>query len=324
MQQVPPPSSPPAHVPVMLQEAMQWLALPPGGCVVDCTLGRGGHSRELATRLGAGGLLLALDRDPQAHTAEALAWTREVACRVVTVQRPFSEVESVLREHGVASVHGLLADLGVSSPQLDDPARGFSFQAEGPLDMRMDPTSGDPAWVLVARLSERELADVIYELGEERHSRRVARALKEAAPRTTRQAAEVISRVVPRSKDGLHPATRTFQALRLAVNHEMDELDALLAAVPRVLGVGGRAVLISFHSLEDRKVKHAFQQEEKGCICPPRQPACTCGRWPRLEVLTRKPITPSDEEIARNPRARSAKLRAATRVADPEGKVATW
>ncbi len=312
------------HIPVMPAQVLSLLAPPRGGVVVDCTLGRGGHSRLLAAALGEGGTLIALDQDPAAHTPDALAWTAQSPCRVTTVQEPFSAVEAVLARLSVGRVDGLLADLGVSSPQLDEAARGFSFREDGPLDMRMDPTRGEPAHALIARLSADELADVIFELGEERHSRKVARALKQDRPTRTLEAAEMLGRVVPRSKDGLHPATRTFQALRMAVNAEMTELETLLAAVPRVLKVGGRAALISFHSLEDRAVKQAFVREAKGCICPPQQPACTCGRWPRMEILTRKPMTPEDDEAQANPRARSAKLRGARRLPDPAGREATW
>ncbi|MBI5494244.1 MAG: 16S rRNA (cytosine(1402)-N(4))-methyltransferase RsmH [Deltaproteobacteria bacterium] len=313
-----------AHLPVLIDESLALLQPPPRGVVVDATLGRGGHARRIADALGPGGTLIALDRDPAAHTDEALAWTRGHACQVRAFYAPFSELQSVLRDAATGPVDGVFADLGVSSPQLDDPARGFSFRADGPLDMRMDPSRGESAAELVDRLDPDELADTIYELGEERHSRRVARALKEARPQTTAAAADVIRRVVPRSKDGLDPATRTFQALRIAVNSELQEIDALLAAIPRVLRTGGRTAVISFHSLEDRRVKHAFQREAKGCICPPELPACACGRWPRLEILTRKPITPSDEETRRNPRAGSSKLRGARRLPDPPGQVATW
>lgn len=306
-------------------EVLELLAVKPGSTVVDATLGRGGHSRRIAEALGAGGTLLAMDRDPSAHTDEALAWTRGHACRVVAVQRPFSGLEAALREVGLSQVDGVMADLGVSSPQLDEAARGFSFRRDGPLDMRMDTSSGITAQELVAQTDADDLADIIFQLGDERHSRRVARALKEAPSlATTSEAANVIARVVPRSKDGLHPATRTFQALRMAVNAELTELKALLAAVPRVLKVGGRAVFISFHSLEDREVKQAFQREDKGCICPPQLPMCACGRWPRLKILTRKPLTPTDAEASANPRASSAKVRAAERLPDPEGKVSTW
>lgn len=314
-----------AHAPVMPRQVLELMAPAPGEVFVDATLGRGGHARLLCQALGAQGTLLGLDRDTAAHTPEALAWTSKQGCKVVAMRRPFSQLEAAVADAGIQTVDGVLADLGVSSPQFDDASRGFSFRGDGPLDMRMDPTSSPTAAELVASLSADQLANVIFTLGEERHSRRVARALKrEPTPTTTRDAADRVSSAVPRSKDGLHPATRTFQALRMAVNREREELAALLAALPRVLRVGGRAAIISFHSGEDRAVKQAFNQELKGCICPPQLPYCACGRWPRLALLNRKPLMADDDEVAANPRARSARLRAVRRLPDPEGQVSTW
>ncbi len=304
------------HVPVLLQEAIDFLNVRRGGTYIDATVGLGGHSYEIAKRLGAPGHLIGLDKDPKALE---IASTKLVVSQRSTTddQRELSNwPEITLMNRSFASLaeiqslkaDGLLADLGVSSLQLHDPARGFSFQAEGPLDMRMDPHSEHTAEQVVNHLDERELADVIYEFGEERRSRRIARAICRSRPiRTTAQLAEVISAAARPMNSGsdkyerrIHPATRTFQALRIFVNRELDDLKALLEAAPRILKPGGRIVVISFHSLEDRIVKDAFRDGEK--------------KDKYYRVLTKKPVTASEEEIDRNPRARSAKLRAAERV----------
>ncbi len=304
------------HVPVLLQEAIDFLNVRRGGTYIDATVGLGGHSYEIAKRLGAPGHLIGLDKDPKALE---IASTKLVVSQRSTTddQRELSNwPEITLMNRSFASLaeiqslkaDGLLADLGVSSLQLHDPARGFSFQAEGPLDMRMDPHSERTAEQVVNHLDERELADVIYEFGEERRSRRIARAICRSRPiRTTAQLAEVISAAARPMNSGsdkyerrIHPATRTFQALRIFVNRELDDLKALLEAAPRILKPGGRIVVISFHSLEDRIVKDAFRDGEK--------------KDKYYRVLTKKPVTASEEEIDRNPRARSAKLRAAERV----------
>jgi 16S rRNA (cytosine1402-N4)-methyltransferase len=294
------------HVPVLLKEAIDFLAVKRGGTYLDATVGLGGHSCEIAKRLGAPGHLIGFDKDPA-----ALERTREKLTAISDDERPqitlihgsFAEVG----EHIVpASLDGMMADLGVSSLQLGDPARGFSFQAEGPLDMRMNPLSGETAEQVVNHMDERELADVIYEFGEERRSRRIARAIVRSRPiRTTKQLVEVISAAARSMKlgrhkyDRIHPATRTFQALRIFVNRELDDLKALLETAPRVLKAGGRLVVISFHSLEDRIVKGALRDGAKQ------------GRY---RLLTKKPVTASEEEIDRNPRSRSAKMRAAEKV----------
>jgi len=296
------------HVPVLLKEAIDFLAVRRGGSYIDATVGLGGHSYEIAKRLGAPGHLIGLDKDP---AALAIAGVRLQAAGFGQAARedwPTIELRQAsfasLAEAGNPRADGLLADLGVSSLQLDDAARGFSFQAEGPLDMRMDPQSERTAEQVVNHLDERQLADVIYEFGEERRSRRIARAIVRSRPiRSTAHLAEVISaaaRPMNPADRRIHPATRTFQALRIFVNRELDDLRALLEAVPRILKPGGRVVIISFHSLEDRIVKDAFRGGEKK------------DRY--FRVLTRKPVTASIEESDRNPRARSAKLRAAERV----------
>lgn len=285
------------HVPVLSREIATWLAPQPGETWVDATTGGGGHSRLLAEHVGPAGRVLALDRDELMLAAAA---SRLAGLPVTFVHASFDQIDTVLANQGLAQVDGVLADLGVCSDQLDDPARGLSFQQEGPLDMRLDPTYGETAAQLLARLNERNLADLIFRYGEERYSRRIARRIVETrrtAPlRTTRELAELVRRCVPRERGRhLDPATRTFQALRIAVNDELSALETLLAKLPSCIRSGGRAGLISFHSLEDRLVKRAFQDRET---------------W---DVRTRKPVIASDEECATNPRARSAKLRVAVR-----------
>jgi 16S rRNA (cytosine1402-N4)-methyltransferase len=278
----------------MMAEVLEALALTAGQIVVDCTAGGGGHLRAFAERVGASGKVVALDRDARAHEDDAAGGVAKAyAPRVVLLRHAFSEVREALDEAGVDRCDALFADLGVSSFQLDEAERGFSFRADAPLDMRMDQSRGETAAELIDRLDARALADLIFELGEERHSRRIARALKSGpAPATTSALADVVARAVGGPWKRIHPATRTFQALRIAVNGELDELDALLAALPAVVRPGGRAAILSFHSLEDRRVKRRFRSE---------------GFTP----LTRRPLEPTDEEVSTNPRARSAKLRAA-------------
>jgi 16S rRNA (cytosine1402-N4)-methyltransferase len=292
-----------SHVPVLLKEAIEFLAVRRGGTYIDATVGLGGHSLAIARRLGAPGHLIGLDKDPAAldeARARLMNPGGEDWPEVSLLQGSFAEIGERFQ---AASADGILADLGVSSLQLDTPARGFSFQAEGPLDMRMNPQSGPCAEQVVNRFDERELADLIYEFGEERRSRRIARAIVRSRPiLTTAQLAAVISaaaRPMNRAERRIHPATRTFQALRIFVNHELDDLRALLKAAPQVLKRGGRIVIISFHSLEDRIVKDAFREGAKQ------------GHY---RLLMKKPITAGKEEMDRNPRSRSAKMRAAERV----------
>ena len=307
------------HVPVLLKEAIDFLAVKHGGTYLDATVGLGGHSYEIARRLGAPGHLIGFDKDPAALEIARAAGSRqpsavsEGAGEVVAAEEQLVKPEwpAVTLIHGSfaevgeriapASLDGLLADLGVSSLQLGDPARGFSFQAEGPLDMRMNPMSGETAEQVVNHIDERELADVIYEFGEERRSRRIARAIVRSRPiRTTKQLVEVVSAAARSMKhERIHPATRTFQALRIFVNRELDDLKALLEAAPRVLKPGGRLVVISFHSLEDRIVKDAMREGAKD---------------KHFRLLTKKPVMASEDEIDRNPRSRSAKMRAAEKV----------
>jgi len=307
------------HVPVLLKEAIDFLAVKRGGTYLDATVGLGGHSYEIAKRLGAPGHLIGFDKDAAAlGRAEAVLSSRFSVLSEGTVPRPSSDGQRLVSDwpavtliHAsfadvgsrieAASLDGMMADLGVSSLQLGDPARGFSFQAEGPLDMRMNPMSGETAEQVVNHIDERELADMIYEFGEERRSRRIARAIVRSRPiRTTTQLVEVVAAAARSMKhERIHPATRTFQALRIFVNHELDDLKALLEAAPRVLKPGGRLVVISFHSLEDRIVKDALREGAKD---------------KQFRLLTKKPVVASEDEIDRNPRSRSAKMRAAERV----------
>jgi 16S rRNA (cytosine1402-N4)-methyltransferase len=292
-----------SHVPVLLKEAIDFLAVKRGGTYIDATVGLGGHSYEIARRLGAPGHLIGLDKDPAALERAGVRLQASGVGEwpsVTLLQRSFAEIAKGQRP---ASIDGILADIGVSSLQLDDAARGFSFQADGPLDMRMDPRGERTAEQVVNHLDERQLADVIYEFGEERRSRRIARAICRSRPiRSTAHLADVISaaaRPMNQAERRIHPATRTFQALRIFVNRELDDLQALLEAAPRIVKPGGRVVVISFHSLEDRIVKDAFREgAQKGYF----------------SVLTKKPVTATEEESDRNPRARSAKLRAAEKA----------
>ena len=295
----------PQHVPVLLDEVLQYLNVRPGGVIADATVGLGGHSAEIARRLAGTGRLICFDRDPQAmelakaRMNEVRAEIGDAMPEVVYEPRAFSELASVIEP---GSLDGLLADFGVSSLQLDEAQRGFSFRSEGPLDMRMDTRSGETAEQVVNQEDENELADLIYEFGEERRSRRIARAIVRARPiRSTAELAAIISAAAPSMKgDKIHPATRTFQALRIRVNDELGEIRTLLGSAPSLLKPGGRLVLISFHSLEDRLVKDAFRDAGHAGI---------------YKVLTKKPVVAQEQEQMRNPRSRSAKMRSAERLA---------
>ena len=299
------------HATVLRDEVVQLLKPVPGKRLVDATLGGGGHAEAL---LAAGAEVIGVDRDPSAVTAARARLAGSDRFRALEGRA--GELESLLGPMGLLPVDGLLLDLGVSSPQLDTPERGFSFQTEGPLDMRMGRT-GETASQLIARLSEHELSAVLRELGEEPFARPIARALKRDLPTTTLAAVESIKGAVPRKawRSKVHVATRTFQALRIAVNDELGELDRVLTALPRLLRIGGRAAVIAFHSLEDRAVKQAFRTLEGRCTCPPGLPVCACGAQGTFRVLTRRAVQASEAEVERNPRARSARLRAVERVA---------
>lgn len=306
-----------AHQPVLLEEAVVRLALQPDGVYVDATYGRGGHSREILKHLGAQGRLIAIDRDSEAVVAAQTEWSGD---KRVTVQRgAFSMLERIVEQHGLSGqVSGVLLDLGISSVQLDDPRRGFSFLHNGPLDMRMDPDSGEAIADWLARATEPDLARVIHEYGEERHARRIARAIvtaRAAMPiTTTRQLAAVVSAAIPARERNKHPATRTFQALRIYINRELEELAACLDQCLRVLVPGGRLVVISFHSLEDRLAKRFLREHARIAPPDPKAPWLIPTTRPSLRVVG-KAVRPQAAEIERNPRARSAVLRAAERLA---------
>ena len=302
------------HVSVLLDEALRYLAVQPGGRYVDATLGAGGHSRAIMHASSPGGLLLALDADPHAiqFARDTLS---EYTDSVQMVNANFRDLRSVAEQLNFVPVHGVIFDLGISSMQLAQAERGFSFQTEAPLDMRFSATQSVSAADIVNQYEESELANVIWEYGEERYSRRIARAIVQARPlSTTTQLANIVSRVSPDKHSRIHPATRTFQALRIAVNDELASLTSALEQARDILGAGGRLVVISFHSLEDRIVKQFMQRESRDCICPPEQPTCTCGHVATMRILTKRPVGPSEEEQARNPRSRSARLRAAERI----------
>ena len=290
-----------AHVPVLWREAIEILNVRPDGYYIDATLGAGGHAEEILRRLDKG-KLIGIDRDPAA-LAFAGERLKDFGEKLITMPGNFTQISDLYAASGFPPADGLLADLGMSTMQLEDASRGFSFSTPGPLDMQMGPNSGPKAADLVNEMSEQELADVIFKLGEERHSRRVARAIVKGRPfRSTTELAQVVTRAIP-SRTALrhiHPATRTFQALRMAVNRELECLESLLAQAPGVLKPGGRVVILSFHSLEDRLVKWAFKAWQ---------------REGRARILTRRVLRPSEAEIAANPRSRSAKLRAAERCA---------
>jgi 16S rRNA (cytosine1402-N4)-methyltransferase len=306
------------HIPVLYQEVLSGLNVTPGSCYIDGTVGAGGHATGILQASAPDGRLLGVDADPRALEISR----RRLAVfgnRVLLVHGSFAHLKAHADALGFASVDGVLFDLGTSWMELDTSERGFSFQLEGPLDMRFDPTTPRTAADLVNELPERALADLIYRYGEEPASRTIARAIVAARPlHTTTELAAVVSRAIRRAsrrtsrrKTRLHPATRTFQALRIAVNDELQSLKQGLPAAVSVLKSGGRLAVISFHSLEDRIVKQFFAQEERDCICPPETMVCTCGHRATLTVCTRKPIQPDKKEVERNPKSRSAKLRIA-------------
>jgi 16S rRNA (cytosine1402-N4)-methyltransferase len=302
------------HVPVLFQEVMAHLRPRPGGVYVDGTVGAGGHAYGLLKASSPDGRLLAFDRDSQ-----AIEYARQrlhaFADRLELVQASYAEMDRLAPARGFERVDGILLDLGLSSRQLADPARGFAFDKDGPLDMRFDQTSGQKAADLVNELSERQLAEILWRYGEVRQFRRLAAAIVNHRPiRSTAELASVVAAAVGR-RGRLHPATQVFQALRIAVNRELDELGRGLAASVKLLNVGGRLAVISFHSLEDRLVKNFIRDQARDCICPPEQPVCTCDASPTMKPLVRKPVRPTGQEIELNPRSRSARLRVAERIA---------
>ena len=309
------------HLPVLAEEVIEMLQPAAGSLQIDATVGGGGHTERILEASDPDGRLLGLDADGAAIARVAQRLGR-FGDRLVLRQANFRELGAVAPAAGFGAVDGLLFDLGLSSFQLADTERGFGFRAGGPLDMRFDASRGVPAAELLATLDATELTALFRRFGEEPHAPRIARAIVEArrvAPLTTaEELAALVERVAPRTAPGrrrIHPATRIFQALRIAVNEELDALAEALAASVDLLRPGGRLVVLSYHSLEDRIVKRFLDAERKGCICPPSVPVCVCGRTPRLRLVTRPSLTPTDAEIAANPRARSARLRAAERIA---------
>ena len=303
------------HRPVLLEQTLQALHIRPDGIYLDGTAGGGGHSHAIAERLTTG-RLIALDQDPDAIAA---AGARLQGLPATVVQANFVQMGEVLDGLEIPAVDGILLDIGVSSHQLDAPERGFSYHYDAPLDMRMS-QSGETAAGLLARLSERELAEIFYRYGEEKFSRPIARAIVRQRDRqpieTTLQLVDVIKAAMPPQalREKQHPAKRSFQAIRIAVNGELDALPPMLNAAAEHLNTGGRLAVISFHSLEDRIIKKTMQELATGCTCPPNFPVCVCGKKPKMKLISRKPITPGEAELAENPRARSAKLRVAEKL----------
>lgn len=304
------------HAPVLVEEAVHYLAVQPGGRYVDCTVGAGGHARAILEASSPGGLLLGLDADPKA-LAIAQETLAPFAGSVRLVEANFRALGKTCRDLNFVPVHGVLFDLGVSSFQLADVERGFSFQVEAPLDMRFSPSQSVTADDIVNRYREAELAGIIWRYGEEPASKRIARAIVRARPITsTLHLAKVVARAVGPGRHRIHPATRTFQAIRIAVNDELAALEDALGQARDILGTGGRLVAISFHSLEDRIVKQFMLRESRDCLCPPEAMRCTCGHKASLRLLTRRAVRPTPEETAANPRSRSARLRAAERITE--------
>lgn len=309
------------HKPIMLDECVEFLNIRPDGTYVDGTLGGGGHSSEILKRLGKDGLLIGIDQDENAIQAAVRKLSSiDTQGKFVVEHTNFENIREVLKKHKKDSVDGIILDLGVSSYQLDEGERGFSYRYDAPLDMRMDRNNPLDAGTIVNTWSKEELASVIREYGEEKWASRIAefivrnREIQKIS--TTGQLADIIKAAIPAAarREGPHPAKRTFQAIRIAVNRELEVLEKVLEDVTDRLRPGGRIVIITFHSLEDRIVKKAYQRMSQGCICPKDLPQCVCGIKPKLKIITKKPVTPSDEELETNPRARSAKLRVAEKL----------
>ncbi len=300
------------HIPVLLEEVLEWLGCKPGGTYVDCTLGPGGHARGILRRIQPYGRLIAIDADAEAieEAGRRLGdWKESITC----VQDSFRNLETILRRAGIERADGILFDLGMSSAQVGEASRGFSFSRSGPLDMRFDRRQSLTAADIVNDYPEQEIVNIIRKFGEEPAARRIARSIvrerAKAAISSTVDLAGLVAQAAGRQRGRIHPATRTFQALRIAVNREIESLEMALPQAIDALNPGGRLVVLSYQSLEDRTVKKTFRQFEKGCICPPSFPVCTCGRTSEVAILTRKPIRPSEAEIERNPRSRSARMR---------------
>jgi 16S rRNA (cytosine1402-N4)-methyltransferase len=302
------------HTPVLLHSTVELLNVRPGGRFVDCTVGTGGHAEAILQHCAPGGSLLGIDADPKALDI-ARQRLSPYGPAVTLVNDNFKNLEDVCREHDFRPVDGILLDLGISSLQLDDTERGFSFRFDAPLDMRFGPDQSMTAARIVNSFTEKDIAALLKEYGEERHSRLIARRIVAMRPiKTTQELVSAIERLPGMTSGRINPATRTFQALRIAVNRELENLEDVLKQTLRVLGEGGRLVVISYHSLEDRLVKHFMQEESRGCLCPPDVPVCACGHTPTLRLVNRKALVPTDAEIGENPRSRSAKLRVAERT----------
>ena len=303
-----------AHKPVLLKEAMTALSVQPGGRYVDCTLGGGGHAMAIIQQSSPGGQLRGIDADPEAIRAAAINLSR-FNDSVLLVNDNFVNIDVICHRYDFYPVHGILLDLGLSSLQLYDDPRGFSFQHEAALDMRFNPNQELTAADIVNSYSEVDLAQLIRKYGEEPHSYRIARRIVQSRPiNTTLQLASVVEDAVGGRKGRIHPATRTFQALRIAVNEELEHLEQILDKAIDLLGIGGRLVVISYHSLEDRIVKHFMQRESRDCVCPPSMPVCQCEHVASFRLINKKVITPSEEELDENPRSRSARMRIAERI----------
>ena len=301
------------HVSVLLQECIDGLAIRPDGIYVDGTTGGGGHSLEIVKRLTTG-RLICIDQDLDAHAAAKIRLA-EYLDKITFVHDNFGNIGQILDGLDIAQIDGMLMDIGVSSYQLDEAERGFSYQQDAPLDMRMDESKPFSAYDVVNTYSEADLNRIIYTYGEERWAKRIAQFIvkqRELAPiQTTGELVDVIKKAIPKGarKDGPHPAKRTFQAIRIEVNAELEVLENAIAQAAQRLTAGGRLCIITFHSLEDRIVKEAFRKQENPCVCPPEFPVCVCGKKPKGKIVTRKPIIPSPQELQQNPRSRSAKLR---------------
>ncbi len=308
-----------SHMSVLLHECIDALNIRDGYTYIDATAGGGGHSLEIAKRLGKDSRLICFDRDKNAILA-ASERLKDYSDKVIFINDNFSSVDRVLKEYNVNNLGGVLADLGCSSHQFDTPERGFSYMHDAPLDMRMDTDSPLSAYEVVNEYTEQRLKKIIYDYGEERFAPRIASKIAEAraiAPiKTTHELSEIIKSAIPASAraGGPHPAKRTFQAIRIEVNSELDAIEPLIKTAGRALVKGGRIAIISFHSLEDRIVKQAYKALSEGCTCPRDFPVCVCGNKPAIKEITKKPILPSEEELKENPRSRSAKLRVAERI----------
>ncbi|HEY49106.1 MAG TPA: 16S rRNA (cytosine(1402)-N(4))-methyltransferase RsmH [Dehalococcoidia bacterium] len=299
-----------SHDPVMLKECLSALQVQRGGRYVDCTVGGGGHAEAIMEESSPGGQLIGIDADPRALkvAAEKL---KPYGKDVILINENFRNLENICTRYGFRPVNGILFDLGMSSLQLEETGRGFSFRQNAPLDMRFSDRQVLTAADIVNTYSETQLADLLYKYGEERRSRQIAKRIVQKRPlRTTLELARVVEQAVAGARGRIHPATKTFQALRIAVNRELENLELALGQALELLGSGGRLVVISFHSLEDRLVKDFLRREARGCVCPPSAVTCVCGHTPRMKIVTKKAVVPSPAEVRANPRSRSARMRA--------------